>query len=84
MMWMMVWMTLFWIIVVGGGLWVLLSWRRNTDGGDALEVLRARLARGDIDVREFEQREAALRRANKSTVRGPLIAVSSSRSLSSS
>lgn len=75
MMWMMVWMTLFWIVVAGGGLWVLLSWRPNTNGGDALEVLRARLARGDIDVREFEERESALRQANTSAVRGPVIAV---------
>lgn len=75
MMWMMGWMILFWAVVIGGGLWFLRSWRGKTEGGEALGVLRTRLARGEIDIPEFEEREAALRQADKSAVRGPLVAV---------
>lgn len=75
MMWMMVWMTLFWVVVIGGGLWFLLSWKRTKETGDALEVLRGRLARGEIDTREFEERQAALHQGSKDSVRGPLVAV---------
>lgn len=75
MMWMMVWMTLFWVVVIGGGLWFLLSSRGEAGSGEALNVLRARLARGEIDTQEFEERKAALRGANTRSRRGPVVAV---------
>jgi plastocyanin len=75
MMWMMVWMIVFWTGVIVGGLWFLVSWRGKRVGDDALDVLRTRLANGDIDVREFEERKAALHHSNRRTAPASLIAV---------
>jgi len=58
---MMLWMVLFWAAVIVGAVWVIASFTRR-DGGDALEVLRARLANGEIDADEVGRREAALKR----------------------
>ena len=57
---MMVWMVLFWAAVIAGAVWLVASFRRRGSRGAALEVLRGRLASGEIDVDEFRQREAAL------------------------
>lgn len=75
MMWMMVWMPLFWVVIIGGGLWFVLSSREKTERDEALEVLRTRLARGEIDTPEFQEREAALRSAGKRAIPGLLVAV---------
>jgi plastocyanin len=53
-------MVVFWAIVVGSVMWFVASLRRRGDADDALEVLRRRLARGEIDVDEFQRREGAL------------------------
>lgn len=71
MMGMMFWMALFWIAIVGGAVWIAASSARRGGRGDALDVLRDRLARGDIDVAEFERRERALGRVG---ARGPTMA----------
>ena len=74
-MWMMAWMVLFWAVVIGGGAWLFVAWRGREGEADALNVLQTRLARGEIDVQEFEDRAGALRRSDRSSVRGPLIAL---------
>jgi plastocyanin len=66
MMYMMLWMVLFWAVVIVGGVWLVTSLSRRSGGADALEVLRARLAVGEIDLEEFAQREAALKRSGAS------------------
>lgn len=75
MMWMMLWMIAFWALAIGGAVWLALSWRRRPHTGDPPEVLRQRLARGEIDVEEFARLEAALRRTERRPSRGRLLAV---------
>ena len=57
------WMSLFWIVVLGAVIWGVraLSGRRasSTDSG-ALETLRQRYARGEIDQAEYEQAKRTL------------------------
>lgn len=59
MAWMMLWMLLFWAAVVGGAIWLFSSVQRKARD-DAHEVLRRRLASGEIDSDEFRRREEAL------------------------
>ena len=56
-----IWMIMFWIIVIGGGVWILASLfpRANSyppanPGNDALEVLKERYARGEISKEEYQ------------------------------
>ena len=58
---MMLWMVLFWAAVIVGVVWLVASLKGRDSGGAALEVLRGRLASGEIDVDEFCQREVALK-----------------------
>ena len=59
-------MALFWIFVIVGVVWLVLSVSaqrdRATRGADrtAVRILEERLARGEIDVEEFRARKAAL------------------------
>ena len=59
-------MALFWIFVIVGVVWLVLSVSaqrdRATRGADrtAVRILEERLARGEIDVEEFWARKAAL------------------------
>ena len=75
MMWMMLWFIVFWAAVIAGAVWLAQSWKRARSGSEALELLRVRLARGDIDTQEFEQRASALRQGERPSMRGPLTAV---------
>ena len=43
-----------WILVLGVLVWCLVREPRRTEHEDALEILRARLARGEITSDEFE------------------------------
>lgn len=61
MMWMVVWMSLFWLAVAAGVVWLFTNMRGGS-GDDAIEALRHRLARGDIDAEEFRRREEILQR----------------------
>ncbi len=58
-----IWMGLFWIVVLGAVIWGVraLSGRRtsSTDTG-ALETLRQRYARGEIEQEEYEQTKRTL------------------------
>ncbi len=69
MMWMMLWMLFFWVALVGSVVWFVAFLRGRDAGGDGLEVLRDRLARGEIEIGEFHQREDALKRSARG--RGP-------------
>jgi putative membrane protein len=60
----MIFMNVFWIIILVGGVYLLmkyLSTRRKGDSGQGwfgsnpLEILRERYARGEIDQAEFER-----------------------------
>lgn len=74
MMWLMVWMLFFWLAVAGGVVWLFTN-RRRSPQNDALEALRQRLARGEIEIDEFRQREDALKRNHAGLrPRGVLIA----------
>jgi len=57
---MMFWMIVFWTVLIGGGAWLAVSLSRSGRRGDAEDMLRERLARGDIDVDEFNRRVAAM------------------------
>jgi plastocyanin len=70
MMGMMFWMGLLWVALAGCAVWFAVSIAGRRGRGDALEVLRDRLARGEIDVAEFERRQGALSRGG----RGPAAA----------
>lgn len=65
---MVLFMALTWLVVICGGLWLLAavengSWRgsQRDEVQDAQELLDQRLARGEIDVDEYEERSRALR-----------------------
>jgi putative membrane protein len=51
---------LFWLLVLGGGFY-LLSKRGRWSGGGAERVLAERYARGEIDEDEYRERLAVLR-----------------------
>ena len=60
---MMVMMLLFWGVVIAGLVLTVRALRRHGDGGAgdrALDILRERYARGDIDKQEFESRKRDL------------------------
>ena len=61
--WAGILMMLFWVFVVAGFIWVVLSTTRGQaaprDDG-ALRILEERLARGEIDAEEFRTRRAAI------------------------
>lgn len=63
----MLFMALFWVLVVAGSVWLVLTLTRDRasggtagEGRSALRVLEERLARGEIDVEEFRARKEAL------------------------
>ncbi len=62
-------MTLFWIFVVAGIVWLVLAVTRAQGGGErgstALSILAERLARGEIDAAEFRIRRAAIEESAK-------------------
>jgi putative membrane protein len=62
MAWMAIW-SIVWLVVVGVLIWALVRWvsgRTSAPGGtasgpSALEILRQRYARGEIDATTFDQ-----------------------------
>lgn len=63
----MVMMSAFWLLIIGGGVWLAVTLSRNagqrgdgTSATSARRILEERLARGEIDVEEFKTRAAAL------------------------
>ena len=64
--WGWIGMALFWILIILAIVWLA----RNLDGGrqkgasrnDAMDILRERYARGEIEAEEFERRERDLER----------------------
>ncbi len=60
----MFWMMLFWIVVIGLVIYAILLLitkvfsKKQED--PAMEILRERFARGEIDQEEFEEKKAAL------------------------
>ena len=62
-------MTLFWIFVIAGVVWLVLAVTRAQGGGErgstALSILAERLARGEIDAAEFRIRRAAIEEVTK-------------------
>lgn len=64
--WHVAWMWIFWIVVLGIGLAIVIALVRAGGAGPARtesaeEVLRQRFARGEIDREELEERLEALR-----------------------
>ena len=62
----MIWMALFWILIVLG-IVVLIRWLMRSDSGrrarmeeSALEILKRRYAKGEIDKEEFEEKRRDL------------------------
>ena len=57
-------MMVFWFVLLVGLIVLLVRWLGGSSrpaGGDALETLRHRFARGEIDVAEFDERSRQLR-----------------------
>jgi putative membrane protein len=61
MLWMSIW-GIVWLIVLGVAIWALIRWvsgrtpvTGSQPGPSALEILRQRYARGEIDATSFEQ-----------------------------
>ncbi len=64
-------MMIFWLVVLVGAVVLILRWlgmtgqagpRHKAPGTDALDILRERFAKGEIDKAEFEERRALLER----------------------
>ena len=62
-------MMVFWLVVMVGAVVLILRWlcasghidpRRKAPGSDALDILRERFAKGEIEKAEFEERRALL------------------------
>ena len=59
-------MLLFWVVVIGGIVWLVLALSRQqhghagAHGSSAHRILEERLARGEIDTDEFRTRRAAI------------------------
>ena len=56
-----IWMILFWIVIIGAGIWALAALFPKVNssppverGDDALEMLKERHARGEISKEEFQ------------------------------
>jgi putative membrane protein len=58
-----IWMIIFWIAVIGGGIWLLATIFPRTNAasnsdaesnGDPLAILKQRYARGELSKEEFE------------------------------
>jgi putative membrane protein len=58
-----IWMIIFWIIIIGGGIWLLATIfpsintspkGRSESNGDPLAILKQRYARGELSKEEFE------------------------------
>jgi putative membrane protein len=60
---MFLWMALFWVGVVLLGVWAVRQFAPNNrpTGNRALEILKERYARGEIEREEFESRRRDLR-----------------------
>ncbi|HUS52489.1 MAG TPA: SHOCT domain-containing protein [Thermohalobaculum sp.] len=62
-------MMVFWLVILVGAVILIARWlgasghiesRRKAPGSDALDILRERFAKGEIDKAEFEERRALL------------------------
>jgi putative membrane protein len=57
-------MVLWWVLILAGIAWlvkwIMRSWRDTRHGGSALDVLKERYARGEIDRKEFEEKKRDL------------------------
>lgn len=49
-----------WILVIAVLVWFLVREPRRSEHDDAMEILRTRLARGEISIEEFEHARALL------------------------
>jgi putative membrane protein len=58
-----IWMIIFWIIIIGGGIWLLATIfprtstspeDRSESNSDPLAILKQRYARGELSKEEFE------------------------------
>ena len=58
-----IWMIIFWIIIIGGGIWLLATIfprtstspkGRSESNGEPLAILKQRYARGELSKEEFE------------------------------
>lgn len=58
----MLMMLLFWIAIIAFTIWVVrqIPWSREREETSALEILKRRYARGEIDKTEYEQRKKDL------------------------
>jgi len=65
----MLFMVLFWVFVIAGAVWLVMTLARPREAGGtdrgtgdrtASRILEERLARGEIDVEEFRARKTAL------------------------
>lgn len=57
-----IWMAVFWIVLIGGGIWLLAtlfpkgakSFTKEENTTDALSILQQRYARGELSKEEYE------------------------------
>ena len=75
---MWIWMAAFWLLVLAGVIWLVWRIQRPNHSSEAGEILKQRLARGEIDVEQYRSLAlelAASRRAPPHGPRGGTIAV---------
>lgn len=58
-----------WILVLVGLVWVLVREPRRSERDDAMDILRARLARGEITADEFEHARGLLEANSPGAIR---------------
>lgn len=63
--WPMIIMTIFWAGLIGLGIYLIINYingsHKQTEDDKPLQILQERLARGEIDVEEYERLRAILK-----------------------
>lgn len=64
-MWSTPWMLIFWIVLIGLGIYLITNFIHNGKKQTPLQILQKRLAKGEIDETEYERLKAIIERDEK-------------------
>ncbi|HLR43305.1 MAG TPA: SHOCT domain-containing protein [Pseudogracilibacillus sp.] len=64
-MWSTPWMLIFWVILIGLGIYLITNFIHNGKKQTPLQILQKRLAKGEIDEAEYERLKAIIEKDEK-------------------